>query len=79
MSNLGKVILFSPLWSSDKDIYVKKTALETYQNLPVYLYFHGGAFLAGSWLSFTLIVKFLGNELHRLPGKLIQKTAFSRK
>ena len=34
--------------SSDEDIYVKKSALQTYQNLPVYLYFHGGAFLAGT-------------------------------
>ena len=32
---------------AQKDIYVKKSALETYQNLPIYLYFHGGAFLAG--------------------------------
>ena len=50
MRNSVRFLLELILELLDKDIYVKKSALETYQNLPVYLYFHGGAFLAGSWL-----------------------------
>ena len=52
--NIWKCIISSNWhWSrsSNEDIYVKKPALESFQNLPVYLYFHGGAFLAGSWFS----------------------------
>ena len=30
------------------DIYVPKTALNSVSQLPVYLYFHGGAFMLGS-------------------------------